>query len=95
MQIKSACRSAPAGFFYILKFVMILAAGHGIMSLWRKMELWIAAGVLIVVLLVMRDQYFIWRLVMAFKSAVFLGGAFYIRKKPLQIRGAFLARPGF
>ncbi|WP_320930554.1 hypothetical protein [Hungatella sp.] len=59
------------------------------------MELWIAAGVLIVVLLFMRDQYFIWRLVMAFKSAVLLGGAFYIRKKPLQIRGAFLARPGF
>lgn len=38
MQIKSACRSAPAGFFYILKFVMILVAGHGIMNLWRKMS---------------------------------------------------------
>lgn len=37
MQIKSACRSAPAGFFYILKFVMILVAGHGIMNLWKKM----------------------------------------------------------
>lgn len=37
MQIKSACRSTPAGFFYIKKFVMILGAGHGIMNLWRKM----------------------------------------------------------
>ena len=35
------------------------------------------------VLLFMGDQYFIWRLVMAFNSAVLLGGAFYIRKKPL------------
>ena len=48
-----------------------------------KILSWIVAGVLIVVLLVMRDQYFIWRLIMAFNSAVLLGGAFYIRKKPL------------
>lgn len=48
-----------------------------------KILSWIVSGVLIVVLLVMGDQYFIWRLIMAFNSAVLLGGAFYIRKKPL------------
>ena len=31
-------------------------------------------------LLFMGDQYFIWRLVMAFNSAVLLGGAFYQEK---------------
>ena len=93
----------PEKFFFlgigILCLTGYLIAGISISKALFDKEMkilsWIVTGVLVVVLLFMGDQYFIWRLVMAFKSAVFLGGAFYIRKKPLQIRGAFLARPGF
>lgn len=81
----------PEKFFFlgigILCLTGYLIAGISISKALFDKEMkilsWIVAGVLIVVLLVMRDQYFIWRLIMAFNSAVLLGGAFYIRKKPL------------